>query len=36
MKKMLPPVEMLQKNFGLNLISGDPRADLARMLGETK
>ncbi|PHJ37774.1 hypothetical protein P378_13975 [Desulforamulus profundi] len=29
-------VEVLQKNFGLNLISGDPRADLARMSGETK
>lgn len=27
-------VEVLQKNFGLNLISGDVKADLARMLGE--
>ncbi|MTI79407.1 MAG: hydroxylamine reductase [Firmicutes bacterium] len=27
-------VEVLQKNFGLNVISGDPKKDLERMLGE--
>jgi len=29
-------VEVLQKSFNLNLISGDPKAGLARMLGESK
>ena len=29
-------VEVLQQNFNLNLVSGDPQADLARMLGENR